>query len=184
MNLKLTIAGLVLTCCAGCASYQAGTPEPVARSVWIEPVRNESFAPQVELLLGERLRHAILSGPGVQLTFRDEADALLEVTVLDFQREGRAHGLDVAEPDGSAEPDRNIARAFDLTLVARVRLLSADSGDVLLDRTLRSNSQSIPHPSVSSAADAERLMMPLLARDMARQIHGLLIGGWSSNGQG
>ncbi len=183
MNLKLLTLGVMLTACAGCASYQAGTPTALARNIWIEPVKNQSYAPQVEVLLGERLRDAILSGPGVRLTLKDDAEALLEVTVLDYQRDGRAYGLNVAEDNGRAEPDRNIARAFDLTLVARVQLRNADTGEILLDQTLRSNSQSIPHPSISSAADAERLMMPVLARDMARQIHGLLIGGWD-NGQG
>lgn len=162
----------------GCASYKAGGPAPVVRDVWIAPVINESFAPQVASIVTERLRDDFLTGTGVRLSTKDGASAILEVTLLDYARIARARGLPVATEDGTVEEDTGMSQAFDLVLTARVVVTDSTSGAVLLQREVSASSQSISHPYINSAAEQERLLLPVLARDLARRIHDLVASSW------
>lgn len=164
----------------GCASYKAGRPAPIVSDLWIAPVVNESFAPQIVPVVSERLRDDFLSGTGVRLSSRDDASAILEVTLTDYSRVARARGLPVATERRVVEEDTGMSQAFDLVVTARVVLTDSDTGAVLLQREVVATSQSISHPYITSAAEQERLLLPVLARDLSRRIYDMISSSWET----
>ncbi len=183
---RLTLASLsaAVALLAGCGTYKAGSGRPLADSVYIGPAVNESFLPQIDVVVTERLRDAFMGDSGVRLADRDSADAILNVTISEFSREGRAHGLPVEEtgPDGNLtlQEDTGMARAFDLFLRAHVQLVDSVSGRVLLEDEFMATTQSIPTPYYRGSAEEERLLLPVLARDLARQIRIAIESRWEA----
>lgn len=171
---------------AGCQSYKAGAPPPVAESIWVAPAVNASLLPQVESVVTERLRDAFMSDALVRLVRQDVADARLEVTISDFGREGRAQGVPVLQQDDAGnldvQEDTGMYRAFDLVLRADVRLVDSTDGTTLYEGSFTATTQTIPSPYYRGSAEEERLVLPILARDLARQIHDAIASRWETPG--
>lgn len=87
---RRTLTRLTLLCLAallaGCSSYapvrQAGQPRTIA----LEPILNKSELPQIIAPLSRNLREALNHSAGWRLVDRDEADVVLQITVLELDR--------------------------------------------------------------------------------------------------
>lgn len=183
----LTVLSALLL--AGCATYKPGSGAPTGTgTIWVAPAINKSYMPQVAAVITERVREAFLEdGEGV-IARREDADTRLDITVTQLERNGRASGLpvlDVQKVDGVntvvTQNDRGIDKAYDITLVVHAVLTNSNNGKVLFDRDFQTSTQTLASPYVVTNADEERMLMPVLARDLARQIHDSIAHGWADS---
>lgn len=163
----LASALCVLVGLIGCQHYQMGEPAKLPFStIYIEPIRNESFAPQAQALLSKQLTMTFMEDARVKVVREKDADALLSIVLTDYKTNVSA----------TEELDTVLGRSFDLTLIARCTLVDADTGEVLL--------RDVP---VSATVDAfvdegfqqsEYQAMPVLTRNLAKNIRDLTLSGW------
>ena len=88
----------------GCANYKLGLPEgPPFRTIFIPAVVNNSFTPQMQILLTTSLREAFARGKTVlPCHSRKDADATLEIIVTGYQRRmATAQQQDTGQPTHS-----------------------------------------------------------------------------------
>lgn len=164
--LSLATLGTLL-CLLGCQHYQMGSPAALSfDSIYIEPIRNESFAPQAQALLDQQLTLAFMEDVRVKVTREDDAEAFLSIVLVDYRTNVSA----------TEESDTVVGRSFNLTLTAHCTLVDAQTGDALL--------RNIP---VSATVDAfvdqgfqqsEYQAMPVLTRNLAKKIRDLTLSGW------
>ena len=176
-------ASLAMLC--GCASYKAGAGIANTESIWIAPAINQSYMPQIASVLTERVREAFLSDNIVRIVRKDAADTRLDITIDSVNRESRASGPYVARTTETSTGtkteetrDNGLDKAYDIILTARAVLTDSKTDRVILDRTYTTSTQALPHPYTLTSADDERMLMPILARDLARQIHDDIAHRW------
>lgn len=145
---------------SACASYQPGAaPPPPFRSLAIAPVTVQAYAPQAGPLLHRHLANAFkLSSGGISVTSSGSAEAILEVSLVGYDRHLRATRTD----------DTGLGRSFDITVSAEVTLRSADGATVWLDRA--SVSVSDPAYALGPLTQAEEQLLPPLAERLAQRI--------------
>jgi hypothetical protein len=178
------ISALLLT---GCASYKAGTGSPAStRTIWVAPVINKSYMPQISAIITERVRESFLADNEQLLARRNDADTHLEITITEMERSGRARGptvVDVNDKNGvktaKQVEDRGLYKSYDVILTARATLTDSKTGKVLMDREYLASTQTLPSPYTVTNADDERMLIPILARDLAKQIHDSIAFTWS-----
>src|SRR5215212_4157044 len=105
----IRLVALLLACAAGgCSHYQLGTgTAPTFRTLYVEPVANQTMLPQSRALLSTQLREAFARDARVALVNSPVgADATLTVVINDYHR-------DIAT---GREDDTGLARKFNLTL--------------------------------------------------------------------
>lgn len=180
----LTLFALALS---GCATYKPGTGASAnTRTLWIAPGVNKSYMPQIATVVTERVRESFLQDSEDLIARREDADTRMDITITNLERDGRSSGLQVASAKDvngvktvTSVKDRGIDKAYDVIISARVVLTDSKTGAVLLDREFTTSSQSIVTPYALTNADQERMMMPILARDLARQIHDTVAHTWA-----
>lgn len=163
----LSVTFLLVALFTGCTHYHMGAPATLSfQSIYIEPIRNESYAPQAQALLADQLATAFIEDGRVRITSQKKADALLEITLKDFEKNVSA----------TEESDTLVGRSFNITLVAQCTLINTKTGDILLHE--------VP---ISSTIDAfvdtgfqqsEYQAMPVLTRDLAKKIRDRVLSGW------
>lgn len=171
---------------SACSSYKPGAGVAAAyHSIFIAPAKNESFLPRMGTSVAEQLRRDFVRDNSVRLAARDDAEVILDITVVSVSRLGRApgqtvlhardvHGTKVVE---TAE-DRGLDKAYDINVTVRAVLTDTRTGNVLSDKSYDASSQALPNPYVLTNADDETALLPILARDIARRIHDDLAQGW------
>lgn len=178
------IAALLLT---GCTTYNAGTGSASgARTIWVAPVVNKSYLPQIAAVITERVRESFLADNEQTLARKDDADTHLEITVTEMERSGRATGPVVTDVLVKKDvktvrqvEDRGLYKSYDIIISARAILTETKTGKVLLDREYLASTQTLPSPYSVTNADDERMLMPILARDLAKQIHDSIAHTWA-----
>jgi hypothetical protein len=95
---------------AGCSHYQLGTDAKLAfTTLYIEPVANETLAPQAQALMSAQLRERFARDGRISLVNSPEgADATLKVSLNSYR-----HDVATVRPD-----DTGIARKFTVTFGA------------------------------------------------------------------
>lgn len=177
------ISALLLS---GCATYKGGTGSPANdQTIWVAPAINRSYMPQIAAVITERVRASFLEDNERILARKDEADTRLDITVTELERNGRARGLDVTDVEvkngvktTQIKEDRGLDKSYDVIITARAVLSDSKTGKVLLDREFLATSQTLPSPYAVTNADDERMLMPILARDLAKQIHDSITNTW------
>ena len=103
-----TVLLFSLTGLAGCSHYRLGTGSPPAfRTLYVEPVLNQTHLPQSQALLTTQLREVFARDGRVSLVNSPEAaDATLTVVITNYHREVAA----------GREDDTGLARKFNVTL--------------------------------------------------------------------
>lgn len=151
----------------GCSSYQMGAAAKLPfNSVYVAPVINRSLAPQAQALLTEQTMTRLIESGRVKVEAKGAAQAQLTITLVDFKR-----SLAISESS-----DTQLARAFDLELVALITLTDSRSGTVYIDKQrLRATQQVFGY---SSEALAERNAMPELTAKLALAIADAVEGVW------
>ena len=162
----------------GCQSYQLGDPAQLDfKSIYIKPVTNDSFAPQVQALLSAQIRELFIrESRSKLLNNQKEADVILIVNLIDYKRSTAARQAD----------DSTLARSFDLNLYAQVSLFDQNSGSYLFEDRLIRQKYSVyadnPYEQAQSQSlvQAEYQAMPALVRKLARKIADEVLSPWES----
>jgi hypothetical protein len=183
--LTVVLAGLAGALLAACAGYKPGNGSAEMRSVYVAPVVNQSYLPGIGTVLAEKMRDSLLSDNSLRLARKSGAEAVLEITVTNVERLGRASGLPVLNAEDvngvkvvEEKEDRGLDKAYDITVTVHAVLTDTASGGVLLDKSYDASSQALPDPYLLTNADQETALLPILARDIARRIRDDLAQGW------
>ena len=186
-TLSLLIASATMLAC-GCSSYHTGPASPaLAEGIWVAPTVNETSLPQFGTVLTEKVRESFLHDTQTRLRRRDDADVWIELTAKGLERDGRVRGVDVEQKKTEngvktvrTTEDTGLFKAYNLTIRVRA-ILSDRDGKILSDKEYETSTQVLPDPYTLAGADKERLIMPVLARDLARQIHESVAQLWNTS---
>lgn len=163
---RLLLALTALFALGACAHYEAGHGTAVSfDTLYIAPVQNSSYAPQARTLVSTALRDAFLREGRVRLvSSEDEADAVLRVRLVDYDREVAARQ---AEDTGRAE-------AYILTLRATATL-RAGGRTLFEERPFEADAASFLEGGLTRS---EYATLPLMARDLAERIEAASLANW------
>lgn len=76
------------TALSGCASYQLGQPRTAAyQAIYVAPARNQSALPQLEAPVNAAVRQALGRSEAFTLANEGDADAKLEIRLIEAKRE-------------------------------------------------------------------------------------------------
>jgi len=172
-------AFIALGISAGCKSYMLGHPAELPfKTIYIQPAKNDSFAPQAQALVSSQIREAVIRDGRVTLIADpDEADAVLAITLTEYSRNAAARRQD----------DTELAQDFDITLRARLELHDQRSGNYFFEgreveaRTvgyLNDPFTTAGAPDTQGLIQAEYNAMPRLARELGRKAADELLSVW------
>ena len=179
-----TLLALVLL--SGCAAYQWGSSAPLPyQRIYVEPVTNDSYAPQAQSILSAKIRDVLIRDGRIQLVGSpDAADAILSVNLTEYRRTGVTRDLN----------DTARAQDFGVTLAAEVSLYDSTNGSFYLkDRRISettyayrgdpyaevtANTTGAQELAAQSYFAAEYQATPLLARGLARQVADTILSNW------
>ena len=88
-NIFAVIAAACLAAAfSGCSNYRlAGTATNLPfSSVYVQPVRNVSFAPQAAPILTNAISKSLMQVPDLRVAYRSEAQAVLSTTIVDYEK--------------------------------------------------------------------------------------------------
>lgn len=158
--------GLVL---CGCAGYRLGPTngQPAGgKSVQITPFSNNSPEPGLADEVTSAVRKAVQRDGTFRLATHDDSDLIVTGVITEYRR--RELSL--------VRGDLRTVRDYQITLVAQVTIRERASNRVVLEHTVSGGTLlRVGDDFVSS----ERQASPQLAKELARQITGLLVdGGW------
>jgi hypothetical protein len=128
------------------------------KTVYVAPVKNHAYAPQIQGLLTRQLREEIGRSGYLKLEDKDRADAHLEVTVETY---GRSIGA-------VFETDPDTAKSLSLSLSAKCCLVRVGDGKLYLKDQAVSCSRSIQANDFAQTIEYQK--MPELTREMAKKI--------------
>lgn len=170
----LALCGLV-----GCQSYQLGHPAELPfTTIYIQPARNDSFAPQVQALVSTQVREAVIRDGRVRLIAdQSEADAVLQLTLTDYTRRAGARRQD----------DTEVAQTFDLALRLQLDLYDQRNGSYFFQgrqvETRTTGYLNNPYAPAGTAdtqglIQSEYIAMPRLARELGQKAADELLSVW------
>jgi len=188
IQISLLVVVMATSVFTGCSSYHAGPASPaLAESIWVAPAVNETDYPQMGSVLTEKVREAFLHDTQTRLERRDDADVWLELTVKNFARQGRVRGVMVKQATVENgiktvenTEDTGLFKAYNIVIKVRA-VLTDKNNKVLSDKEYETSTQALPNPYTLTSADDERLLMPILARDLARRIHESVAQLWDAS---
>ncbi|MGH8019656.1 MAG: LPS assembly lipoprotein LptE [Opitutaceae bacterium] len=151
----------------GCIGYRFGrSSELPFRSIYVAPPVNASLAPQTAPLLGSVIRRELDRSGEVRISRDEDADAVLEITLMDLQREISA---DRAE-------DTGLARKWRVTLSAECTLRDPDTGKVFFEKRVVPAFDEIYADSGQTAAEYQN--MPVLMTRLGKAITQEILSTW------
>lgn len=152
---------------AGCKHYQLGSPSELPFTVvYLEPARNESFAPQAQALVSQQVAERLLRSGQVKLGTEAEADAVLSITLTQYEREISA----------TQEADTSLAEGFNLKLVADVTLTSTKTGqDYFKNRTVKATQRAY---LAGGFQNSEYQVTPVLTDSLAEEVVNTVLSTW------
>ena len=164
---------------SGCNSYQFGNPAELAfESIYVQPVTNDSFAPQAQAILSTQIRDAFIRDGRTKLvTSREAADAVLIVNLTEYNRRAAAR----------QSVDTTVAASFSLLLAVEVSLFNQNKGEYYFqERTIQKSAiayaeDPYANPGASQTQDflqSEYQAMPRLTRDLASRIADEVLNPW------
>jgi hypothetical protein len=152
----------------GCAGYRLGPTngrEAGAQSVQVVPFLNHSKEPGMADELTAAVRKEIQHDGTLKLETRGGADLVVQGVITDYQR--RAISL--------LSEDVRTVRDYQVSLVVQLTVRDR-SGAVVLEQDVREGTVLRVGDDLSAS---ERQVVPILTRDLARQITHLIVdGGW------
>lgn len=154
---------------SGCATYQMGTSAQLPyQNIAVGAPRNFSSLPQIEGPLNAALRQAIQSSKPLAIASANEADAILEVTLLDIRRSTAA-----------ANP-QDLGRGRKFTLVLQLEYSLRKPGDSEEVYFYRGRPLTITRDiySDSGQVDAEYQAIPAISQEIAARVTEKLVDLW------
>lgn len=154
---------------SGCFSYRlAGTPVKLPfKTVYVKPVQNLSYAPQAADPLTNAISAAINRAPEVKTALEGDADAILDVRIVDFRRRAVA----------TKSADTAVSAANRVTLTAKCTLVKRNGDVVFADRTVKA-SATVYAGDINATVTGEYQTMPVLARELGEKVKDAVIGIW------
>lgn len=151
----------------GCTSYKIGPAAALPfKTLYVEPARNDSYAPQAQALLTQQLIQQLLQQHNLTLKSSPQSDATLHVTITDFDRDVSA----------TQQIDTALARSYRVTLTAQCDLIDNKSGKVYFKN--RSVSATIDSFVDDGFQPSDYQNMPTLTRKLAEKIKNTVISTW------
>ena len=149
----------------------------------MRPASNASFAPQSQAILSAQVRDAFIKDGRVKvLSNESEADAVLELSIIEFTRESGAR----------LRADTETAQTFNLGLEAEISLFDVNTGDFYFAQRKLEQSEGIyvDNPFNSPSAGerqgyirAEYNAMPRITRELARKIADEVLSPWPTRNE-
>jgi len=163
----LTPLLLAVLLIGGCSHYQLGQPgELPFKTVFVPPVKNTSFAPQVQAMLTQQIITSLQEQEAIKIVSSPKADATLKVTVVDFDRNVAA----------TQDSDTFVAESFYLIMVARVELTDNRTSEVLIEgRRVEANQQAFVTGGFQSS---EYQALPVLTEKVAQKVTNMVTSVW------
>ena len=98
------LAALALSLLSGCASYQPGSSAELPfHKLYVEPVGNNSYAPQAQAAVSAKLRDIFIRDGRIQLvTAAEQADAVLSVTLSNYTCSGNTRRQQTLSAHGTS----------------------------------------------------------------------------------
>ena len=158
---------LGILCVLGCAGYHLGPTNGTAageKSVQVQPFINQTLQPRLTDAVTSQLRNELQSDGTYKLVSNGDADVVVSGTLTSYQR------IEVT----LASTDVLRVRDFRVSLTAHVVARERATGKEILDRPVTG------HTLLRVGSDlpsAERQALPLLARDLAKNVTALLAEG-------
>ena len=151
---------------AGCAHYQAGNGTAVPfSSLEIDPVNNQSLAPQANQVVNHDLRETFIQSGKVTVVSAN-AQALLQVTLTQFDRKTIA----------TNSQDTGLARKYTLTMSANCNLINQVGEQSYFEN--RPVTVSIDIFLESGQTQAETNAIPILSKKLATAISNEVLQVW------
>ena len=129
---RVAVLGIVLLFFSNCGKYALGpSTDPPFKTLYVEAVTNESFAPQAAPLASSALREAFLNDGRIKLVGSSHAaEATLTLRLTGYRRKATSYDSD----------DTAKANAFDITLQGQATLSDNRKGGSSLfhNRPIRS----------------------------------------------
>lgn len=163
--LASVIAGLGAS---GCANYQLGTGgKTTFRTLYVEPVGNQTQLPQAQALVSTRLRETFARDGRVELANSPSgADATLSIVINFYAREIAA----------VREGDTGLARKFNVTLGASCTLRDNRTGRAIFENRPVNAVREVF--TDSGQLQAEYQTLPLLAEALAAKVAHTALDVW------
>jgi hypothetical protein len=145
--------------------YHAGAGSELPfKTICAAPVRNDSFAPQMQTILSAQIRKNLLRCPGIKLS--DAADVTLTATIADF-----------GQSTATTMPHDSVrAKSFTLSIRAECSLFDNRTGEYLF------KNQSV-EASIDSQAEGDyhwnkTQVIPKLSMKLAEKICDMVRAPW------
>ncbi len=163
----------------GCANYKLGAgAEPSFATIYIEPAKNKTTLAQSQALVSTLVREAFIrDGRVTVVDSAADADATLEVTLVNYRRDNAAN----------REDDVGLARKFTLHLRASCRLRDNRTGRMLFDgRIVEVQREAftdnglglVPFGTSNDQLQSEYNTLPLLATSLSDKLTHAVLDVW------
>lgn len=151
---------------SGCVGYRLGsTLPPGIDSVYVPTFINETGEPMVEVEATRAAIQAFQKDGTLRVLDREMADAILNVTVVDYELKPLRY-----------QRDKNkTTQEYRLTLTAEVSFERTEDGEVIISRRVKGEADFEPGSDLSSA---KRAALPQAARDLAHDIVECVVEYW------
>lgn len=156
----------ILAIFSGCSHYHLGSKPLPFNTLYIEPVRNTSLAPQVQAPLTAQLRQTFLRNTSLTLASEESADATLSTTVTNYTRSATA----------TREEDTDIGRSFAISATVKCSLTDNKTGKVLFSN--RTISASVNASTDGGFQESEYRAMAAITENLSLQIKSLVVSVW------
>ncbi|CAF0702355.1 conserved hypothetical protein [Candidatus Methylacidithermus pantelleriae] len=154
----------------GCAGYRLGNIGGEAvqgvRSIYVPMVKNESYAPDLQVVVTNAIQRRFDTDGTLRTTDSDHADAELEVVVRRIYRE--ALRPEVLDPLATAQ--------YRVHIEAQATLINRRLGRKTLDHVNVDGATT--YFTQKDMVEAERQALPLAAEDLAKNLVSLVVEGW------
>ena len=170
IDIKKTLAlfAAALSLC-GCSNYRlAGTPVDLPfSSVYVQPVRNDSYAPQATNLLTNAISEAINRTPELKTALKGDAQATLTTKLVSYRR----------VPVATSAKDTALAASYAMEAVAECTL-ERSNGDVVFKNRKITARAMLYTGANNDVLGNEYQNMPVLMRELGGKIKDAVIGIW------
>jgi hypothetical protein len=160
---------------SGCAGYHAGPSKPAymsdVKTIAIPSFKNQTLEPRMEVLFATTLAKQIQQDGTYKIAREEEADAILQGTVLRIER----------TPARGLRSNFFQTSEFNLILTLEIKLTDRRDGRILAKRNITGNTTffvSSSNPRTGDVNKDERQAIPLAAEDASVKTVAFLADGW------
>ena len=154
---------------SGCSNYRlAGTPTDLPfSSVYVKPVRNDSYAPQATNLLTNAISNAINQTPQLKTAYEGDSQATLSTTLIEYRR----------VPVATRSDDTALAASYAMEATASCTLTRSNGDVIFKNRKVKARAMLYSDRN-NDIIGNEYQNMPVLMRELGGKIKDAIIGIW------